>query len=164
MSVVSFLLLLPAARGKVAFDWMKCKVTNHIFFHFFFFCGWRGGVAKNRSVCFCPGCVVCVIPADPQSAWPVNDLSLGFNFPSRFMQVTHIIFFFLLAVIGKVALCECVPCCCVVLLCVCVWAGHGFTDVWFFWGLFCQIFFKSGIHFRAARMSRRNWYSLTKII
>lgn len=67
---MSFLLLLPAARGKVAFDWMKCKVTNHIFFpfSFFFAVGWGGGVAKNRSVCFCPGFVFCVIPADPQSA------------------------------------------------------------------------------------------------
>lgn len=65
---MGFLLLLPAASGKVASDWMKCKVTNHIFFHFFF-CGWGwGGVAKNRSVCFRPGCVFCVIPADPQSA------------------------------------------------------------------------------------------------
>lgn len=95
-----------------------------------------GGVAKNRSVCFRPGCVFCVIPADPQSAWPVYDLSLGFNFPSRFTQVTHIIIFCWLSL----ARWHCVnawPCCCVVLLCVCVWAGHGFTDVCF-WGYFAK--------------------------
>lgn len=54
MSVLSFLLLLPAARGKVASDWMKCKVTN--LFIFYLFAG-GGGVSKNRVVCFRPGCV-----------------------------------------------------------------------------------------------------------
>lgn len=40
VSLLGFLLLLPAASGKVAFDWMKRKVTKH--FVSLFFGGGRG--------------------------------------------------------------------------------------------------------------------------
>lgn len=61
---MGFLLLLPAASGKVAFDWMKCKVTNHSF-HLIF--RWKGVLLKI-GLCVFVLVVFCVVPADPQSA------------------------------------------------------------------------------------------------